>query len=67
MPERGRTQIKSHRQIIRLLFIQDTEHDVQEPIDSIGMQPFRTGQIRYAVERPVNDTVTVNQYDLFAH
>ena len=40
MAESGRFHIKSHSKIIRLFFIQDPEHNVQESVYSVGMNPF---------------------------
>ena len=67
MPERGRMHVKCHRQIFRLLFIQDLKHNIQESVYRIRMKTFRIRQIRHPVKRAVQDTVSVYQYDFFSH
>ena len=65
MPESGRMDIEGHGKVIRLLLLQNPEHDVQEAIDGIGVQPPGIGQGRQAVVGPVQYAVSVYQYQLF--
>ena len=67
MPERGRMHVKRHRQIFRLFFIQDLKHNIQESVYRIRVKAFRIRQIRHAVKRAVQDTVSVYQYDFLSH
>ncbi len=54
--------VKGHRQEIRLLLLQNPEHDVQKAVHRIGVQTFGIGQIRHAVKGPVQNAVSVYQY-----
>ena len=67
MPECGRMHVKRHRQIFRLFFIQDLKHNIQESVYRIRVKAFRIRQIRHAVKRAVQDTVSVYQYDFLSH
>ncbi len=67
MPERRRTQVKCHHQIIRFFLIQDPEHNIQKAIDSIRMKPFCIRQIRHSVKCPVYYAVAVNQHHFSTH
>ena len=67
VPERGRMYVKRHRQIFRLFFIQNLKHNIQESVYRIRVKPFRIRQIRHAVKRAVQDTVSVYQYDFLSH
>ncbi len=59
--------IKRHRQVIRLLFLQDLEHDIQESIHRIGMKPLAVSQVRHSVESPIQYAVSIYQYKFFRH
>ena len=65
--ESGRFHVKGDRQVLGLFFIQDPEQDIQEAVDSIGMDPAFPGQERNAVKGPVQYAVSVDQNDLFTH
>ena len=64
MPERRRVDIECHRQILRLFLFQYLKHNVQKSIDRIGMQSLRIRQVRETIKRPVQNTVSINQYNL---
>ena len=59
--------IKCNRKIIRFFLFQYFQHDIQETIHCIRMEAFRIGQIRNAEKCPAQNTVSIYQYDLFAH
>lgn len=65
MAEGRRMHVKSHRQIFRLFLLQNLEHDIQEAIYRIGMEPLGIAQIRHTIERSVQYAVPVNQNHFF--
>ena len=67
MAEGRRMHVKSHRQIFRLFLLQNLEHDIQEAIYRIGMEPLGIAQIRHTIERSVQYAVPVNQNHFFTH
>ena len=64
MPEGGRVQVESHRKVICLLFVQDLEHDIQEAVDSVGVESGGIGQRRSSVESAEQNAVAVDQDQL---
>ena len=58
--------VKGHCQIIRALFLQDFEKNIQKAIHPIGVKAFAVGKIGHSVKRPVQNTVSVDQYE-FLH
>ena len=46
-------QIKSHRQMIWLLLLEDLKHNIEEPVYRIGMKTLRVCQFRHPVKRAV--------------
>ena len=67
MPEGGRVDIESHRQIIRLLLLQNLEHNIQKAEDRVRVEPLPVGQFRHPVKRPVQYTVSVYQNQFQSH
>ncbi len=59
--EGRRMHVKCYGQIIGPLLLQNLEHNIQKSKNRIGMQPLRIGQVRHAVERPVQNAVPVDQ------
>ena len=59
--------IKCYRQIFRLFFLQDFKHDIQETINRICMESLCICQIRKSIKCPVQNTVSVNQYNFSSH
>ena len=53
VPERRSRQVKGHSQMIRLLFLQNLKHNIEEAVHRIGVKPLRIGQIRNPVKGPV--------------
>ena len=58
-------QVKRHCQMICLLLLQNLKHNIQKPIHCIGMKPLIVCQLRHSIKCPVQNTVSVNQYQLF--
>src|SRR5699024_5904310 len=65
MAERGFMKIESHCEIIRFLFLQDPEQNVQKAVNRPRMFSLRVGKIRKPVERPVQYAVSVDQQNFF--
>ena len=64
--ESRRVHIKCHRQIIRLLLVENFKKNVQKAVNGPCMQSGRIGQIRHAVECSVEYTVPVHKHKFFA-
>jgi hypothetical protein len=62
--EGGLTHIKSNSKVLWLLFIKNFEQNIQKAIHPIGMKPSGISEHGYSIISPVQDTVTVNQYNL---
>ena len=65
MAEGRRVDVKSHRQIVRLLLLQNFEQNIQKSVHCARVHTFAVGEIRHPVERPVQNTVSVNQNEFF--
>ena len=57
--------IKSHGQIIRLQLIDLAEKNIQKAIYSSRVDALRISQIRHSVKCPIQNTVPVDQQQLF--
>ena len=53
-------KIKSHSEILRLLFLQDFKQDIQKTVHSSRRFSLGIGKGRHSVECPVQNTVAVN-------
>ena len=65
--ERRCMNVKCNSKIIWFFFFQYFQHDIQKTIHCICMEALRIGQIRNAKKCPAQNTVSIYQYDLFAH
>ena len=65
--EGGGVYVKCHSQIFRLLLLQYLQHNVEEAVDGICVEPLGVSQIRESEKCPVQYTVSINQYYLFSH
>ena len=67
MPEGRRLDVEGHRQIIRLFLIQHLEKCIQKTKNGVRVKALGIRQIRHAVERPVDNAVSVHQQNFLAH
>ncbi len=66
MAEGRRMDIKSHGQIIRLQLIDLAEKNIQKAVYGTRVDTLRIRQIRHSVKRAVQNTVPVDQQQLFS-
>ena len=53
MAEGGSLDVKGHGQVLRLLLLQNLEHDIAEAVYGVGVETGRIGQLRNAVKGAV--------------